>query len=587
MTLAEGPFILCEDGREGARARLYAHPVETVRAATIEDVDGVLDRIADAAARRLHVAGFLTYEAGYALEPRLRPLARGRTTDLPLAWFGLFEVVELLDDDAVAARLPDPAGAFAGAPRPGVAREAYEADVERIAALIDAGEVYQANLSFPARVPVAGAPLAMYASLRARSRAKWGGVACTGDHWLLSASPELFFTSRAGKLTARPMKGTASRGADRAADAAAMAALVADPKNRAENLMIVDLTRNDLSHVSVAGSVVVPDLFTVETYPTVHHLTSTVEATLSPGRGAVDVLRAAFPCGSITGAPKIRAMEVIAAIEPGARGVYTGSMGWISPDGDAAFNVAIRTLTMREGADEAVLGLGAGIVADSRPDEEWRECLAKGAFVTAGQRRFDLIETMRFDPSNGLVDLDRHMARLEASAAALGFALDRHDARNSLHAATFRWRTPRMVRLRLSVGGEVAIEIPALPQTPSGPVSVAVRALPVAPGDFRLSHKTSDRAFWDEARVADAFETVFVDPAGFVTEGSFTQVFAGAADRLVTPPLARGVLPGVLRARLLDGGGAREGDLNVEDLEAGFWIGNSVRGLIPARLVAP
>jgi para-aminobenzoate synthetase/4-amino-4-deoxychorismate lyase len=585
MTPEDGPFILCEGGRCGAEARLFTCPVEIVRADTIDEVEDVLERVGGAAARGLHAAGFLTYEAGYALERRLKPLAAGRATDLPIAWFGLFRDVALLDAHAVAGWLPDPAGAFACAPRPEMSREVYQAKVLEIAELIAAGEIYQANLAFPARLRVTGAPLALYAGLQARSQAGWGGVAYTGEHWLLSASPELFFTNEAGKLTARPMKGTAARGRDAKADAAIVAALAADPKNRAENLMIVDLTRNDLSRVSVPGSVVVPDLYTVETYPTVHHLTSTVEARLVPGLGAIDVLRAAFPCGSITGAPKIRAMEAIAALEAGGRGAYTGSMGWIAPDGDAAFNVAIRTLTMRHGGQEAVMGLGAGIVADSRAVDEWRECLAKGAFVTAGQPPFDLLETMRFDPSEGIVDLDRHMARLEASAKALGFALNRHDARNSLHAATFRWRTPRAVRLRLSRSGEVAIAVGPPPARPEGAVTVAIRRHPLSASDFRLAHKTSDRGFWAAARDDRAFETLFVDAAGFVTEGSFTQVFAGAADRLVTPPLSRGLLPGVLRARLLAEGRAREGDLEVEDLEAGFWIGNSLRGLIPARLV--
>jgi anthranilate/para-aminobenzoate synthase component I len=331
MTPEDGPFILCEGGRCGAEARLFTCPVEIVRADTIDEVEDVLERVGGAAARGLHAAGFLTYEAGYALERRLKPLAEGRGTDRPIAWFGLFRNVALLYPHAVAAWLPDPAGAFACAPRPEMSREVYQAKVLEIAELIAAGEIYQANLAFPARVRVAGAPLALYAGLRARSQAGWGGVAYTGEHWLLSASPELFFTNQAGKLTARPMKGTAARGSDAKADAAAVAALAADPKNRAENLMIVDLTRNDLSRVSVPGSVVVPDLYTVETYPTVHHLTSTVEARLTPGLGAVDVLRAAFPCGSITGAPKIRAMEAIAALETGARGAYTGSMGWIAP----------------------------------------------------------------------------------------------------------------------------------------------------------------------------------------------------------------------------------------------------------------
>ena len=585
-----GPFVLCDDGRAGAPTRLFVDPVEIVRANVGDEVAPALARVADAAGRGLHAAGFLSYEAGYALEPRLAPLVERAPAGQPLLWFGLFERAEPIARDAVAARLPDPAGATAQAPVPQAERADYEAGVAEVLALIAAGEVYQANLSFRSLVRFAGHPLALYAGLRARAEAGWGGVAYTGEHWLLSASPELFFALEAGRLTARPMKGTARRGADPTADQAAVAALAADPKARAENLMIVDLTRNDLSRVSVAGTVQVPALFAVETYPTVHQMTSTVEATLTPGLGPVDVLAAAFPCGSITGAPKIRAMEAIASLEAEPRGAYTGSLGWIAPGvdgrvGDAAFNVMIRTLSVRDGEPSAVLGLGAGIVADSAAAAEWAECIDKGAFVAAGQRPFDLIETMRFDPRAGVADLERHVARVAASAAALGFAFNAHDARNVLQGATFRLRDARRVRLRLSRDGATSVAIGDLPPEPTGPVPVALRSLPVASNDFRLHHKTSDRSFWERGRVSDGlFETLFVDADGFLTEGSFTSLFVDDGDVLLTPPLSRGLLPGVLRERLIDEGRAREADLRVEDLADGFWIGNAVRGLIRARL---
>ena len=577
-------FVLCDDGRDGS-AKLFTHPIEIVQADTIDDVLPALDRIAGGAARGLHAAGFLTYEAGYALEPRLRPLGVRVLPGLPLVWFGLFASVRTLWADEIARHLPDPAGATAVRPEPGIARTQYEARVRDAAELIAAGDIYQANLSFPNDVRFAGHPLALYAGIRARARAGWGGALFTGSHWLLSASPELFFTLAGDRLTARPMKGTAVRMSDPAVDAQAAAALAADPKQRAENLMIVDLLRNDLSRVSVAGSVTVPSLFQVETYPTVHTMTSTVEAELSPGLGPVDALRAMFPCGSITGAPKIRAMQVIADAEHGARGAYTGSMGWIAPDEGAAFNVLIRTLTVAHGSDRATLGLGAGIVADSRPEDEWRECLLKGAFVCAGQPRFDLVETMRFDPQDGLPDLDLHLERLGASAAALGFAFDRHRLRNDLQAATFRIGDARVLRLRLARNGAVAIEARPMPPRPVEPVSVALRALPVTAHDYRLRHKTSDRGFYDAARRdGGTFETLFIDPDGFLTEGTFTAVFADDGGILLTPPLARGLLPSVLRARLIAQGRAREADLRPADLTGGFWIGNAVRGLVAARL---
>ncbi|TVV71537.1 aminodeoxychorismate synthase component I [Sphingomonas solaris] len=582
-----------DDARAGGRARLLRDPVEVIAAQTSDEVGPALDRLRAARARGLYAAGWLGYEAGHALEPRLAALSRP-AGDVPLLWFGLFEAIETVE---AAALLPDPAGAWAGPPRPLVDRAAYDAAFARVAGLIAAGDIYQANLSFRAAVPFAGHPLALYARLRAQAAAGWGGVVFTGAHWLLSCSPELFFLAEGDRLTTRPMKGTARRPADPpadpAADAAAAAALVTDAKQRAENLMIVDLLRNDLSRVAVAGSVAVPALFTLETYPTLHTLTSTVTATLAPGRDAVDVLAAIFPCGSITGAPKVRAMEIIAEVEADARGPYCGAIGLLEAGGDAAFNVAIRTLlvdaaTVARGGGEATLGLGSAVVADSAASGEWRECLAKGAFVSAGARPFDLIETMRFDPFEGMIDLDRHLLRMKASAQALGFRFDRHGAGNELQAATFHLRVPARVRLMLAPSGAIAIETAALPPAPAGPAAtVAIVPLPVDPHDFRLRHKTSDRGFYDAARrAAGTFEVVFADPAGFLTEGSFTSLFVERAGRMLTPPLSRGLLPGVLRARLIGEGRAIEADLTAADLAGGFLIGNALRGLIPARLVS-
>jgi para-aminobenzoate synthetase/4-amino-4-deoxychorismate lyase len=346
--------------------------------------------------------------------------------------------------------------------------------------------------------------------------------------------------------------------------------------------MIVDLLRNDLSRVAKRASVSVPRLFEVETYPTVHQMTSTVTAELRDGLGGVDVLETIFPCGSITGAPKIRAMEIIAGLEPEPRGAYTGAIGALAPGGEASFNVAIRTLTVRAGEQVARIGLGAGIVADSRAADEWRECLAKGAFVSE-PARFDLIETMRFDPERGIVEVERHLARMKASAEALGFRFDRHGARNELQAASFRLRAPRTIRLMLSPSGALAVETRPVPEAPAAPGEVALRPLPVAADDFRLRHKTSDRGFYESARDG-ASEALFVDPDGFLTEGSFTTLFVERDGTLLTPPLSRGLLPGILREALIAEGRAREADLTPDDLVQGFFIGNAVRGLIAARL---
>ncbi|HEU0097601.1 MAG TPA: chorismate-binding protein [Allosphingosinicella sp.] len=551
-------------------ARLYRSPSAVVEARRPDEVRPALERL-----RGRHSAGFIGYGAGHALEPKLTPLALGAEAGgPPLLWFGLFDEWEAVDP---AGLLPDPAGAWAGRPRPLVEREAHEAAVARALEHILEGDVYQANLTFPAEVATAGHPLALYAAIRPRARAGWGGIVFTGEHWLLSFSPELFFTLDEGRVTARPMKGTAPAGSD-------PEALRSDPKQRAENLMIVDLLRNDLSRVSRPGSVRVPALFEVEAYPTVLQMTSTVVGEVEDGRDGIDLIEAIFPCGSVTGAPKIRAMEIIAGLEGEQRGAYTGSIGRLAPGGEAAFNVAIRTLVLGDGETTARLGLGSGIVADSIAAEEWRECLAKGEFV-ATSRRFDLIETMRFDPREGIAELDRHLARMKRSADALGFAFDRHHARNELQAATFFLREGRKLRLLLSRSGALAIETRPLPEAPDGPVEVALAPLPVEPEDFRLRHKTSDRAFYDEAReAAGTFEVVFADREGFLTEGSFTSLFVERGGRLVTPPLGRRLLPGVLREALIEAGQAEEADLRAEDLEGGFFLGNAVRGLMAASL---
>ena len=566
MARLSGPFVLLDDARPGGRALLYSRPLGVVETREHGEVRACLERL-----RHRHAAGFLSYEAGYALEDRLAPLRA--TPELPLLWFGLFDAPEEVE---AAALLPDPAGAWAGVPTPLVARGDYETALAAVLAHIEAGDIYQANLTFQNEVRVAGHPLALYAALRGRARAGHGALVFTGTHWLLSLSPELFFTLEAGRATTRPMKGTAPRDAD-------PAALRDDPKNRAENLMIVDLLRNDLSRVAKPGTVSVPTLFAVEAYPTILQMTSTVTAELEAGQGPIELIEAIYPCGSITGAPKIRAMEIIAGLEAAPRGAYCGAIGRVAPDGDAAFNVAIRTLTLKDGETIARLGLGSGVVADSEAGDEWRECLAKGAFV-ATEASFDLIETMRFDPHDGVIELDRHLARLKESAEALAFAFDRHEARNDLQAATFR-AGPSKIRLALSRAGTLAIELQPLPEAPAEPVAVAIAPLPVSADDFRLRHKTSDRGFYDEARAAaDAFEIVFTDTAGFLTEGSFTSLFVERGGTLLTPPLRRGLLPGVLRARLLDEGQAEEADLVAADLEGGFLIGNAVRGLVRARL---
>ena len=572
------PFVLLDDARDGGLpARLYRDAVRIVTAETVDAVAPAIESLRAAIADGREVAGYLAYEAGAAFVARAPAVAAAA----PLLWFGVFERHETLTPAALAALLPDPAGAWAGVPVPGIAQAEYDAALATVLDYIRAGDIYQANLTFRATVPFLGDPLALYARLRVNARAGYGAVVDTGAQMLLSLSPELFFALDGDALTCRPMKGTAARAASAAEDRARVAALADDAKQRAENLMIVDLMRNDLSRIAMPGSVAVPHLFTVETYPTIHQMTSTVTATLAPDRDAIDALAALFPCGSITGAPKQRAMTIVAEVEPDPRGAYTGAIGSIDADG-ALFNVAIRTLVVPHGNGRSTLGLGSGIVADSAAGEEWAECLAKGAFVTAGQRRVDLIETMAFDPEIGLLRLETHLARLKTSAEALGFSFDRHAARNELQAATFRLRTMRRIRLLLSATGAIAIDVSPMPPPVSAPIAVAIVPLPVAASDYRLRHKTSDRDFYDRARRDAGTAEVVFELDGHLTEGSYTSVFVERDGVLLTPPLAHGLLPGVLRADLIAEGRAAEAALTRDDLAGGFYVGNALRGLMPA-----
>lgn len=593
------PFVLLDDARtdHASAARLYTQPLRCLVARTADELDVVLDELKVAARQGLHAAGYFAYEAGLALEPRLRPLL----ADLPpmtLAWFGLFGSHDVMPPESVPDWLAAQGGAgeaYLAPARPAMHQGDYAARFARVHEGISGGDIYQANLTFQNDAAISGHPLALYRALRAGSAAGYGGVVFDGTDWLLSLSPELFFSLRGGEITARPMKGTAPRQRDPQRDAEAARELATSEKDRAENLMIVDLLRNDLSRVAAPGSVAVTDLFRIESYPTVHQMTSTVRAGIASGLDALDVVRAIFPCGSITGAPKIRAMEMLHAIEAGPRGIYCGSIGRIDPHrgdlpGDAAFNVAIRTLHLAGDAQKVSLGLGSGVVADSGSGDEWRECLVKGAFLKAATKNFDLVETMGFDPARGITRLELHLERMKASAATLGFSFDRHAVRNALNHACFYLDAPTRIRLLLAPGGDTAIEMRPAPTPMAEPLGVVICPMELAPADLRLAHKTTDRVCYDaprrEAMVrCGADEVVFTDPRGALTEGSFTSLFVERDGRLLTPKLSQGLLPGVLRHELLDQGRAVEAELKPEDLAQGFWLGNSLRGLMRARLI--
>jgi len=582
------PFVLLEYRSGTGQALLFADPQEIVEAREPSGIDDAFARIEAGLARGLHAAGFLSYELGYAFEPRLAGRMPARSS-LPLLWFGLFEAPRSVDPAALnrdfAARCPPPLDDLAFE----LDEAGHAAVVQRVLDYLHAGDAYQVNLTFPIRFRYAGDPLALYGALRASQPVAHGGIVATGAASILSVSPELFIETAGGRAVTRPMKGTAARGADAQSDEAAQAALRADPKQRAENLMIVDLLRNDLSRISEQGSVKVPALFSVETYPGFHTLTSTITSQLRPGLSLLQQMQALFPCGSVTGAPKLRAMEIIRELEAAPREIYTGSIGMIAPNGDLSFNVAIRTATLLPGG-EGVYGVGGGIVVDSRPAEEYAECRLKARVLTDLAGDYGLIETLRW--SGGYVRLALHLERLAVSAAALDFRFDREQVLAQLAEveASFPAGKERRVRYELRRDGSLQITTAPMPPAADDALRIAVASQRVDAGDPFLRHKTTRRAVYErafaEASSQGCDDALLLNRQGFVTETSRSTIFVERDGVLLTPPLEHGLLPGVLRRELIESGAAREAPLRLDDLrQAGRWfVGNSLRGLQLAEI---
>ena len=557
-------LVILDDGPR----RVFRNPLGVITAARAEEVPAALAAVAAALAQGRHVAGWLGYELGYALEPRLGGRASGALLRL-----GVF--------DAPAPDAPSVQGrAYAGPLRPEWDEVAYAARFARVKDYIASGEIYQANLSFRARFAFVGERQALYEQLRVASDASHCCYIDDGERQILSFSPELFFDLDGdGKLAARPMKGTAARGGD---DAAERDALMASPKNRAENLMIVDLIRNDLSRIAEKGSVEVLDLFKVESYPTLHTMVSTVTAQKLADAGIADILRALFPCGSVTGAPKIRAMEILRDLESSLRGVYCGAIGYFAPAPNnqfsARFNVAIRTLTIAGGKGE--LGIGGGVVQDSDMGGEYAECLLKARFFEAPRKPLELIETLRWE--NGFVRLESHLARMESSAQVFGLVFDTAVAIAVLEQAVTGRAGASRVRLSLN---EVGLHRATSHDLPPNPAhwTYAVSPECTDSNDVLLRHKTSWRDLYEEeVKRLGTDEVIFCNQRGELTEGARSNIFIQRDGALLTPPLEAGVLDGRLRAELVANGQACEAALTLRDLAGEVWFGNSLRGLIPA-----
>lgn len=563
---------------EGRPTSLAFHdPVAVHEARELSQVRGVLLAAERAALSGAWVVGYVAYEAAPAFDAALavRP---GGTLSAPLAWFGVFDAPhEVAEPQAIET----PAGPWTSS----TPRDAYLANVEAALEAIAAGRIYQLNYTMRLQADLPAVDLsAWYHRLRRAQRCDYAAFIDLGAHRVLSLSPELFFRRDGDRLACRPMKGTAKRGRTADEDARRAAELHDAEKGRAENLMIVDLVRNDLSRVAMPGSVRVEGLFEVERYPTLLQMTSTVRAQARPGTNLADVFAALFPCGSVTGAPKVEAMKMIASLEEEPRGIYCGAVGVVKPGGDAVFNVAIRTLQVD--AARATLGVGGGIVADSRAGDEYEEALLKARFLAHAPPDFRLLETLRLEDARFPL-LERHLARLATSAGYFGFACDLTRIRVALQETAAKAASGvHVVRLQLDASG--AFEIGSVPFTPhagTSPVPIALAKRPVSRHDAMLFHKTTSRAVYDEARAEapDAFDVLLWNEEGELTEFCRGNLVLDLDGKRYTPPVDCGLLAGTKRAELLAAGLVQERVLRREDLDRAERIAfvNGLRGEIP------
>jgi len=566
----------------------FGAPRELLRATRPDAVAPLLARVDALARAGAWCVGYLCYEAAGAFDEAFETHAPSDPAR-PLAAFAVYESpspdLSTFDSDATATVR------WTGGPR----REAFDADIAAILRAIADGEVYQVNATAPLTGTLHGDPLALFAALRRAQPGAYAAYLDLGTHAqpddrLLSVSPELFFDWRDRRLLARPMKGTAPRGATPAEDAAQSQFLRSAAKERAENLMIVDLLRNDLSRIAEPHSVRVPRLFHTEAWPTVWQMSSDVVATTRRGVALADVFGALFPCGSITGAPKVQAMRLIRQLEAAPRGAYCGAIGVVQPGGAATFNVPIRTLALRgDGAVTHVrCGIGSGITADATAAGEWDEWRHKRAFVDRASQAFELLETLRLD-DGAFVDGDAHLARLADAARHFGFASPLASAQASLaELRTAHAAGPWRVRLLADRAGVTRAQAFALAPTRS-PVLVRLADRPLAGSDGEfVRFKTTQRAHYDAFAPADegVFDTLLWNERGELTEFTRGNVALRVGGRWLTPPLRSGLLPGIARARLLREGAIEEATLTRADLARadGLAFFNSLRGWLPARV---
>jgi para-aminobenzoate synthetase / 4-amino-4-deoxychorismate lyase len=552
----------------------FKAPRQIITTSRLEEVLPALTRIEELVnERRWLAAGFVSYEAARAFDAALYT---HDAVDFPLLWFGLYEASEEFNPPA-----PDFQAYSLGEVSPSITQSEYDRAIRQIKKCIHSGDTYQVNYTLRLRCPFFGDAWHLFLAMVRAQPCGYSAWVDTGRLAICSASPELFFRLENDQLTCKPMKGTVRRGRTFEEDQSLAEWLHSSEKNRAENLMIVDMIRNDLGRVADVGSVDVPHMFEVERHPTLWQMTSTVAA--RSRRSLVEILTALFPCASITGAPKIRTSRIIADVEPDPRHLYTGSIGYIAPDRYAQFNVAIRTAIVDRCMGQVEYGAGGGIVADSSCDDEYTEALLKSRVLTERQPEFSLLETMLWNSEDDYFLLDYHLRRLSRSAGYFDYPLNIENVMSMLksHAASYEGRPHRV---RLLVANDGAVEIQAIPLAEAEslhPLRVKLAGAPVNSEDVFLYHKTTHRPVYEAAlqSCSDCDDVLLWNERGELTESCIANIVVEMDGALLTPPVHSGLLAGTFRAWLLDQKKIREQVIKVSDLErcSGLYLINSVR----------
>lgn len=556
----------------------FGCPLRVIETADLREVPSALHEVERSVREeRLHAVGWVAYEAAPAWDAALRVRRPG---PWPLLWFGLYRQPEPID-------LPRAMPLQALGPwQPSISQEAYCEAISRIKDYIARGDTYQVNYTFRLQAPFAGDPFALFVRLVQAQRPRYPVYLDAGRYVVCSASPELFFRRNGAELVSRPMKGTAPRGRTWKEDQILAERLRASEKERAENVMIVDMVRNDMGRIADIGTVRALRLFEVERYPTLLQMTSTVRCETTAS--LVDIFRAMFPAASITGAPKARTMEIIAELEATPRGIYTGAIGWIAPHFRAQFNVAIRTVIVDREKEIATFGVGGGVVWDSEAEREYHECLLKARALTEEWPEFDLLESIRWEPGVSYFLLDRHLQRLAESAAYFDFSFDEMEVRRALdECAACLPPRPHKVRLQLSREGIRTIQALPLEQHPlQRPLRLGRSRDPVDSRNPFLYHKTTHRAVYEAARATrpECDDVLLWNERGEATESCVANLVVRMGGEWITPPVSCGLLPGTLRGALIEQGVLRERRVTVAELAVAeeIYLINSVRGWMRA-----